>query len=360
MKLRNLIWLLAILILGIGANSLNLFSQGTDLGTIRGTVTDSSGAVLPDAQVEITDLATLISYRVTTNDHGDFQAAALRSGRYKATVTASGFSTAVVNGIVLSGSDVVSANAVLRPAANSSVEVSSDATLIDTQDQTLSQTLSSRAIIDLPRDSRDVYSFLYINPNVTQSDEPGKFKFIGAQSYGASFSVDGQRSNGGIFGQATQSQPSLEAVGDLNVLSNAFSAEYAGIANIRVTTKRGGVDYHGSIFYNNKNAALSAWSLADKDTLANFAPTIFQPTFNKTFFNITDVGGSISGPIPKLKNTWFFMAYEHNSTVEPSSTSSTTLPHPTLLAGDFSLMNNSTKPAVGSAVLTQNEIATDT
>jgi len=74
MKLRNLIWLLAILILGIGANSLNLFSQGTDLGTIRGTVTDSSGAVLPDAQVEITDLATLISYRVTTNDHGDFQA----------------------------------------------------------------------------------------------------------------------------------------------------------------------------------------------------------------------------------------------------------------------------------------------
>ena len=65
--------------------------------------------------------------------------------------------------------------------------------------------MSSRAIIDLPRDSRDIYSFLYINPNITQSDEPGDFKFIGAQSYGASFSVDGQRSNGGIFGQATAS-----------------------------------------------------------------------------------------------------------------------------------------------------------
>ena len=93
-------------------------------------------------------------------------------------------------------------------------------------------------------------------------------------------------------------QPSLEAVGDLNVLSNTFSAEYAGIANIRVTTKRGGSQYHGSIFYNNKNSALSAWTLADKDTLANFAPTVFQPTFNKPFFNITDVGGSIGGPFP--------------------------------------------------------------
>ena len=360
MKLRNLISLLAVLILGTGISSSNLFAQGTDLGTIRGAVTDSSGAVIPNAQVEITDLTTQIVYRATTNSHGEYQAAALPGGRYRATVKATGFGTSVINGIVLTGSDAVSANAVLHPAADTTVEVSSDASTIDTQDQTLSQTLGSRAIIELPRDSRDIYSFLYINPNITQGDEPGDFKFIGAQSYGASFSVDGQRSNGGIFGQATQSEPSLEAVGDLNVLSNSFSAEYAGVANVRVTTKRGGSQYHGSLFYNNKNAALSAWTLADKDTLANFAPTIFQPTFSKPFFNITDVGGSVGGPIPKLKNTWFFMAYEHDSSIEPSSTSSTTLPHPTLLAGDFSLMKDSTKPAVGSSVLTPNEIATDT
>jgi hypothetical protein len=360
MRQRNLVSLLAGLILSIGTSSSNLFAQGTDLGTIRGSVTDSSGAVLPNAQVEITDLSTQIIYRATTNDHGEYQAPALPGGRYKATIKATGFGTSVINGIVLTGSDAVNANVVLHAAADTTVEVSSDASTIDTQDQTLSQTIGSRAIIDLPRDSRDVYSFLYINPNITQSDEPGDFKFIGAQSYGASFSVDGQRSNGGIFGQATQSEPSLEAVGELNVLSNAFSAEYAGIANIRVTTKRGGSQYHGSLFYNNKNSALSAWALADKDTLANFAPTIFQPTFNKPFFNISDVGGSVGGPVAKLKNTWFFTAYEHNSTIEPSSTSSSTMPHPTLLAGDFSLMNDSTKPAVGTSVLTQNEIATDT
>lgn len=360
MKLRNLISLSALVILFVGILPSDLVAQGTDLGTIRGTVKDSMGALVGSAQVDITDLSTLTSRHVTTDAHGSYEASALPSGRYKATVTAAGFGTAVVNNIVVAGSDVVGADAVLRAAASSSVEVTSEATTIDTQDQTLSQTLSSRTIIELPRDSRDIYSFLYINPNITQSDSPGSFKFIGAQSYGASFSVDGQRSNGGIFGQATASQPSLEAVGDLNVLSNAFSAEYAGVANVRVTTKRGGAGYHGSIFYNNKNSALSAWSLADKDTLANFAPTIFQPVFKKPFFNVTDIGSSIGGPIPKLKNTWFFLAYEHNWTVRPSSASSSTLPHPTLLAGDFSLISDSSKPAVGSAVLTPSEIANNT
>ncbi len=361
MKSRSLISLAVTLILGLGASTPNLFAQGTDLGTIRGTVTDSSGAVVPNAQVEIMDTATNTSRKLTTNGHGDYQAAAMPSGHYKATVTAPGFSTAVINGIVLTGSDVASANAVLRAASNTtSVEVSSDAPLIDTSDQTLSQTLSSTAIIDLPRDSRDIYSFLYINPNITQSNAPGEFKFIGAQSYGASFSVDGQRTNGGMFGSVTASQPSLEAVGDLNVMSNGFSAEYAGIANIRVTTKRGGADYHGSLFYNNKNSALSAWSLADKDTLANFAPTLSQPKFNKPFFNNTDVGASVGGPIPKVKNTWFFAAYEHNSSIAPSSSRSTRMPGPLLMKGDFSQLSDSKKPSVGSAVLTPNEIANNT
>jgi len=89
-------------------------------------------------------------------------------------------------------------------------------------------------------DSRNVYTFLYLDPNVTQSAADGSFKFIGAQSYGASFSLDGQRSNGGIFAKPTASQPSLEAVGEINLLTSDFSAEYAGVANVRVSTKRGG------------------------------------------------------------------------------------------------------------------------
>ena len=77
---------------------------------------------------------------------------------------------------------------------------------IDTENPTISDTIGHQAVIDLPRDTRDIYSFLYLNPNITRADEPGDFKFIGGQSYGGSFSVDGQRSNGGIFGSPNRQQ----------------------------------------------------------------------------------------------------------------------------------------------------------
>src|SRR5665213_301159 len=80
MKLRNLISLLAVLILSIASGSSSLYAQGTDLGTIRGTVTDSGGALLPNAQVEITDLANLTTHRATTNQHGEYEVPALPGG----------------------------------------------------------------------------------------------------------------------------------------------------------------------------------------------------------------------------------------------------------------------------------------
>jgi Carboxypeptidase regulatory-like domain len=362
MKSRSFISLLAILILGLGTTVANLLAQGTDLGTIRGTVTDSSGASIVNAQIRITDQDTLNVYPFVTNGRGVYEASALPAGRYKATITAPGFSTSVIDGIVLVGSDVVSTNATLHAATSTSVEVISEGGSINTENSTISETLAPAAVIDLPRDSRDIYQFLYINPNITQGSEPGTFKFIAGQSYGASFSVDGQRSSGGISGAQTQSEPSLESVGEVNVLSNAFSAEYAGVANIRVNTKRGGAQYHGSLFYNNSNSALSAWTIADKNNLANFAPSAFQATYPRSRFNITDAGGSVGGRVPKVKNTWFFLAYEHNWSVAPIALSDEGgVLHPTLLTGNFALVANANKPDVPSNVtLTSTEIANDT
>lgn len=362
MTLRPVAALLATLILSIGVLSSSLHAQGTDLGTIRGTVTDSSGAQVPNATVEVTDLSTQIARTVKSGGHGNFEAAALPSGRYKVSVTAPGFGTTVVQNVRLAGSDAATADVVLHASAETTVQVSSDVSLINTEDSTLSQTITPTAIIELPRDTRDIYSFLYLNPNVTQSGTSGDFKFLGAQSYGASFSVDGQRSNGGIFGQQTQSKPSLESVGEFNVLSNGFSAEYAGIANIRVNTKRGGSGYHGSIFYNNKNSALAAWTIADKAGAASFAPSSFQTHYPNPYFNVTDAGGSVGGPIPHLQKTFFFAAYEHDWTVQPSSTGRVNnLPHPSLIAGDFSPVTDSAKPFVpAGTMLSASEIATDT
>src|SRR6266542_2603808 len=94
--------------------SLHLHGQGTDLGTIRGTVTDSSGAVVANASVTVLDLGTGAPRQTTTNSHGEYQMFGLRSGNYKVTITTPGMSTAEVTGIVINGSDVVSANATLK------------------------------------------------------------------------------------------------------------------------------------------------------------------------------------------------------------------------------------------------------
>lgn len=357
----GLVFLASVALLSCDAR---VHGQGTDLGTIRGAVTDSSGAAIPNAAVTITDALTSTARQTQTNSQGHYEMFGLRAGTYRVVITAQGMDKEEIKDIVLNGSDSVSADALLKVSATQeSVVVSLEAPAINTEDQTISQTLDNQQVIELPRDSRNVYTFLYLNPNITQGASDGEFKFIGAQSYGASFSVDGQRSNGGIFGEPTASQPSLEAVGEINILSSDFSAEYAGVANIRVATKRGGADYHGSAFYNNSNSALAAWTLDDKIGKANFAPTAFQSQYPNPYFNLNDIGGSFGGRIPLVKKTWFFAAYEKNYSVAPAKISSTTIPHPSLYAGDFSLLNDSAKPVVPASILaamTPAEVASDT
>jgi hypothetical protein len=293
----------------------------------------------------------------------------LRPGNYKVSIGAAGMNTQDITGLVLTGSDVLSANAVLKlSGGHEQVVVVAEAPAIDTENQTISGTIAGREIIDLPRDSRDIYSFLYLNPNITQGVDAGEFKFLGFQSYGANFTIDGQRSTNTIFGSPTSNEPSLEAVAELNVLSNDFSSEYAGVQSIRVTTKRGGAGYHGSAFYNNKNSALAALQIQDKQGMRDFVPTQFLSHYPTPYFNYNDIGGSLGGPIPGLKKTWFFMAYERNYSRAPVSFTSSTLPHPSLWVGDFSPLIDPTLanpgsylPDVPAAVtLTPAEVAENT
>jgi len=369
MKMRCAFALLACCLLSTVPFALG---QGTDLGTIRGTVTDSTGAVVVNASVTVLDLQTGAGRQTKTNSSGEYQMFGLPSGHYSVKIAAPGMATEDITGVVLNGSDVLTANAVLKVStASENIEVSSAAPIIDASDQTISNTISSAGIIDLPRDSRDIYQFLYLNPNITQGVDAGEFKFLGFQSYGANFTIDGQRATNTIFGSPTTSEPSLEAVSELNFLSNDFSAEYSGIANIRITTKRGQNQFHGSIFYNNKNSALAAWQTQDIIAKEAFLPTPFESKFPTPYFNENDLGASFGGPIPKLKKTWFFMAYERDYDRSPVSFSSNKLPHPSLWTGDFSgMIADNTQPVPGlpavpasfpnGATLTAQEIATDT
>lgn len=362
MKIHHSIFPGILLCLCLLAGAGVVLAQGTNLGTIRGTVTDTNGAAVAGAKVQLTDLETGLSRGATANNEGTYEAAGLKSGVYKVTVTAQGFKTATVNQVALGSGDTVRADVGLQVGgANESVEIIAS-TPINLETPTVSGQLTSRELINLPRDNRDIYSFLYLNPNITQGVADGSFKFIGAQSYGASFSLDGQRTNGGIFGEPTSSQPSLETIGELSVLSNNFSAEYAGIANIRVETKRGGKSYQGSAFYNNKNSALAAWTIGDKRGEAQFTPTPALSKFPTPYFNLNETGGSFGGPVPFSKEKTFFLAsYERRWDARPVRFRSTTLPHASLYTGDFSKVNDSAKPAVPAGVtLTQAEIDANT
>jgi hypothetical protein len=342
---------------------MNLFGQGTTFGTIRGTVTDSTGAVVPNAKVVITDLTTNLTRELATNSQGNYEAPELKFGKYKVTVSLAGFNNAEVVDIDLSGSEARRVDVKLSPKTSAeAVTVTSEAPVIQTENQTIANTLGSQAILELPRDSRDLYDFLYLTPNITYNPDDG-FKFIGLQSYGANFSLDGQRATGAGFGQPVGGQPSLEVVGEVSVLSNSFDAEYAGISNIRVSTKRGGAAYHGSLFYDNRNSALAAWSINDKLALANFQPTFASPTFYHPHTNFTETGGSFGGPIPigKAHKTFFMGAYERRWSAAPIRLRATNLPHETILNGDFSKITDSRKPVIPAAVtLTPDEIATYT
>ena len=185
MKSATCFALILILLSAFGGGQF-LFAQGTDLGTISGLVTDASGAVVTNAKVIILDLGTNMPRETKTNAQGEYRVFGLNSGAYQVSVSAPGMNTAKITGIRLNGSDTARADAVLKVAsATEAIDVTAEAPLINTDDQTISDTITSRAVIDLPRDSRNVYTFLYLNPNITQADADGDFKFLGAQSYGA-------------------------------------------------------------------------------------------------------------------------------------------------------------------------------
>src|SRR5205085_11249668 len=105
----------------------------------------------------------------------------------------------------------------------------------------------------------------------------------------------------------------------------------------------------------------AAWTLQDQLGKASFDPSALAPRYPNPAFNINDLGGAIGGPIPKLKNTWFFASYERDYNVSPVYIQSNRLPHPLLYTGDFSQLDVSAMPDVPSTItLTPQEAAADT
>ena len=257
-------WRLALLILlAIAAVAVPLHAQSV-LGTIRGTVTDPQGGMVPKAAVLITDEATGVPRTLETNAEGFYEASNLRPGTYRVEIVTPSFKKYEQPGVVVrtGAAQRVDAKLELGGLAET-VSVSAEAiNNIVVESPSVSVGLDTQQLRDLPRNSRDMQSFLLLNPNVLGGGDD--MQFLGGRTYGVSYVQDGQASTNAIFGTVGNSAPGLDAIAEVQVLSNSYSAEYGGLAGVVVTTKRGGNRYNGTMFYDYNSDGLNALTYAQK------------------------------------------------------------------------------------------------
>jgi hypothetical protein len=303
------------------------------LGTIRGTVVDPQGAAVSGAAVLIVDEATGIPRAVDTDAEGRYEAANMRPGRYRIEVATPKFKKFEQPGVVLRAAGTARVDAKLELGdMTESVTVSAEAINNITIDSgAISRGLDEQQLHDLPRNSRDIQSFLLLNPNVLGGFD--NIQFLGGRTYGVSYIQDGQASTDAIFGSVGNSAPGLDAIAEVQVLSNSYNAEYGGLAGVLVTTKRGGNAYRGTAFYDFNSNGLNALTYnqklgLDAEELAGLRDDPNSDTHQHRW------GASIGGPIKNGK-TFFYANYEGSNDKAIFGGGRATVPTEAMRNGDF-------------------------
>ena len=324
-KRRVVLWLLLIPLAFATSSAAQSF-----LGSIRGTVVDPQGAAVKGAAVLITDEATGVPRALETDDQGRYEAPNLRPGTYKVEVMAPSFKKFEKTTVLVRAAGTALVDVALEVGGvNETITVSGEAANNITLDsQAISRGLDAQQLHDLPRSSRDIQSFLLLNPNVVGGSGDTDIQFLGAKTYGVSYIQDGQASTNAIFGTVGNSAPGLDAVEELQVLSNSYSAEYGGLAGVVVTTKRGSQQYRGTGFFDYNSDGLNA--LTYNQTLAGVERgDPLSDTHERRW------GGSIGGPLFGSK-LFFYGNYEgSNDKAIYGGGRSNTIPTAAMRAGDF-------------------------
>jgi hypothetical protein len=298
------------------------------LGTIRGTVTDPQGAVVAGAPVLITDEATGVPRSVETDAQGHFEASHLRPGTYRVEVVTTTFKKAERAGVVLraSATALVEFRLEIGPMSETVTVTGEALNNITLDSPAIARGLDDQQLRDLPRNGRDIQGFLYLNPNVVGG--PEDLQFLGGRTYGVSYVQDGQASTNAIFGTVGNSAPGLDAISEMQVLSNSYGAEYGGLAGVVVTTKRGGNKYKGNAFYDFNADNLNALTYGQKLTGAERGDPNADTKEHRW-------GASFGGPL-KSGKTFFFVNYEglHDKSITGGGRA--TVPTAAMRGGDFS------------------------
>jgi hypothetical protein len=298
----------------------SLEAQATG-GRVLGRVADASGAVLPNVKITIVNDATGVSATTQSNDNGEYAFPQVTVGTYHIDFDLTGFKKNVRRGVAVDLNQVVTLNMVMQiGAAQETVDVTSEAPLVDTASTQLGAIMDSKQVSTLPLNSRDTYQLLQLQPGV--QGVGGSDLFFGSNTAGA-VSVNGGRGrsnnfsvNGGdgndLFVNSPAIQPTPDSIEEFRVLSNTFDAEYGrnSGAVINVVTKSGTNAWHGSVYEFLRNQAFNARGYLDPR----------RPDDKQNQF-----GGTFGGPIKKDR-TFFFASYEGRRVVHGITSDAVTVP----------------------------------
>jgi hypothetical protein len=304
----SLLFAAAFLAVGTG------FAQTSGGGSIAGTVTDTTGAVVPGAAVIITNTDTGISRTLTANGSGSYALPFVQPGHYEVVVSgSSSFGKVDRKNLVLTVGETLTVDVALQAASVSTeVDVTTEPAILDPSITAVTSTIDEHIIDNMPVNSRNWDTFVLLAPNTAPDGGSGLVAFHGISGlYNANF-VDGANNNQMLFAEArgrASGAPyvySLDAIKEFQAETADYSAEFGQAAGgvVNAVTKSGGNQLHGDLFYYLRYPALNALDPYSKWSALHNGGNSFlltQPIHQQQQF-----GGSVGGPIIKDKLFGFF------------------------------------------------------
>ena len=332
LKLRNLFFpgLALVLLLGVG----QLFAQST--GSIRGTVSDSTGAVIPEASVTVTNTQTAQKRSTQTTSSGVFAFPDLPIGPYELQVSKPGFNSQKREGTQLLTGQTIGLDIILAVGSQTeSVSVQADTQQIQTTTSTVAQTIDEKQMQDLPLNGRNPLQLTTLTPGARLTNtgtESGQQDNQGLTVNGLRATQNNYQLDGALyvdrFFDSVPILPSPDALQEFTIQAANYSAAYAGAgALVQLSSRSGTNQFHGSAFEFFRNTVLDA---------NNFFP-VKSPTGAIILppYKLNQFGGTMGGPIRRDKTFFFFSAEDLQQRSSPNP-ATLTLPTAAQVSGDFS------------------------
>jgi hypothetical protein len=346
MKSRSRCWLflwsVAVVLFGLGAAPAGWAQK--DMGNVVGLVKDATGAVLADAKVTVTDLDHGTTLQTTTNANGEYVAGPLRIGRYTVAVQKPGFKKAVAGPVAVNVQDRIAVDITLQVGTiNETMTVSTVTPQLETETSELGQLVNGQTATALPLNGRNFAQLAQLSAGVAPN-EPGArtetsfgFSSNGARALQNNFLLDGVDNNaylGDVLnGSAYVIQPSVDAIGEFKVETNAYSAEFGrgNGAILNAVIKSGTNGFHGDAYEFFRNDNLDGRNAFD--------------FLGRQQYQQNQFGATLGGPIKKDR-TFFFVDYE-GLRVRQALPELALIPSPQQVAGNFSSFLNLASPIAG-------------